>query len=86
MVITDHSQYLKVANGLTPERLLEQNGEIRELNKKHKDIEVFSGTEMDILPDGSLDFDDGVLKQLDLSLPASIPVSSSRRNRLWSGF
>ncbi|XKE96014.1 DNA polymerase/3'-5' exonuclease PolX [Metaplanococcus flavidus] len=74
MVITDHSQYLKVANGLTPERLLEQNAEIRELNKEYDDIEVLSGTEMDILPDASLDFDDEVLKQLDFVI-ASIHSS-----------
>src|SRR5690606_6522315 len=74
MVITDHSEYLKVANGLTPERLLKQNAEIRELNKNYKDIEVLSGTEMDILPDGSLDFDDEVLEQLDFVI-ASIHSS-----------
>ncbi|QHJ71656.1 DNA polymerase/3'-5' exonuclease PolX [Planococcus halotolerans] len=74
MVITDHSQYLKVANGLTPERLLEQNGQILELNKEYSDIEVLSGTEMDILPDASLDFDDEVLKQLDFVI-ASIHSS-----------
>lgn len=74
MVITDHSQYLKVANGLTPDRLLEQNGQIRELNKEYSDIEVLSGTEMDILPDASLDFDDEVLKQLDFVI-ASIHSS-----------
>lgn len=74
MVVTDHSQYLKVANGLTPERLLEQNGKIRELNKEYKDIEVLSGTEMDILPDATLDFDDEVLKQLDFVI-ASIHSS-----------
>ncbi|MCP2035123.1 DNA polymerase (family 10) [Planomicrobium sp. HSC-17F08] len=74
MVITDHSEYLKVANGLTPERLLKQNAEIRELNQKYNDIEVLSGTEMDILPDGSLDFDDSVLEQLDFVI-ASIHSS-----------
>ncbi|MGK7377951.1 DNA polymerase/3'-5' exonuclease PolX [Planococcus sp. 1R117A] len=74
MVITDHSEYLKVANGLTPERLLKQNAEIRELNQKYDDIEVLSGTEMDILPDGSLDFDDEVLEQLDFVI-ASIHSS-----------
>lgn len=74
MVITDHSQYLKVANGLTPERLLEQNGQIREVNKEYDDIEVLSGTEMDILPDASLDFDDEVLRQLDFVI-ASIHSS-----------
>lgn len=74
MVITDHSQYLKVANGLTPERLIEQNGKLREANKRHDGIEVLSGTEMDILPDGSLDFDDEVLAQLDFVI-ASIHSS-----------
>lgn len=74
MVITDHSQYLKVANGLTPERLLTQNAEIKEINKQYTDIEVLSGTEMDILPDATLDFDDEVLSQLDFVI-ASIHSS-----------
>ncbi|WOV88656.1 DNA polymerase/3'-5' exonuclease PolX [Sporosarcina oncorhynchi] len=65
MVITDHTHYLKVANGLTPERLREQIAEIRQLNEEFDDIEVFCGTEMDILPDGSLDFDDDLLQELD---------------------
>lgn len=74
MVITDHSQYLKVANGLTPERLKEQNGLIRETNEQYPAIEVLSGTEMDILPDATLDFDDELLKQLDFVI-ASIHSS-----------
>ncbi|WP_142827669.1 DNA polymerase/3'-5' exonuclease PolX [Planococcus soli] len=74
MVITDHSQYLKVANGLTPERLKEQHDLIRETNGQYPAIEVLSGTEMDILPDASLDFDDDLLKQLDFVI-ASIHSS-----------
>lgn len=77
MVITDHSHYLKVANGLTPERLLDQLKEIREINEEYQDIEIFSGTEMDILPDGTLDFDDEVLAQLDFVI-ASIHSSFSQ--------
>lgn len=65
LVITDHSQYLKVANGLTPERLREQMKEIRMLNEQYEDIEIFCGTEMDILPDATLDFDDELLAELD---------------------
>ncbi|MEK3933968.1 DNA polymerase/3'-5' exonuclease PolX [Sporosarcina sp. FSL W7-1349] len=65
MVITDHSQYLKVANGLTPDRLREQIAEIRSLNDEYDDIEIFCGTEMDILPDATLDFDDDLLQELD---------------------
>ncbi|MCI2773304.1 DNA polymerase/3'-5' exonuclease PolX [Staphylococcus petrasii] len=65
MAITDHSKSLRVANGLQVERLLRQNEEIKKLNEEYKEIDVYSGTEMDILPDGSLDYDDDVLAQLD---------------------
>lgn len=77
MAITDHSHYLKVANGLSKERLLKQVQEIRELNKKYDDIEVLAGIEMDILPDGTLDYEDDVLEQLDLVI-ASIHSSFSQ--------
>ncbi len=77
MAITDHSRYLKVANGLSIERLLKQNEEIKEWNRKYTDIEIFSGIEMDILPDGTLDYEDDVLKQLDFVI-ASIHSSFSQ--------
>ncbi|MED1204857.1 DNA polymerase/3'-5' exonuclease PolX [Heyndrickxia acidicola] len=77
MAITDHSQYLKVANGLDAKRLLRQNEEIQRLNEKYDDILILSGIEMDILPDGSLDFDDEVLAQLDIVI-ASIHSSFSQ--------
>ena len=70
MVITDHSQSLKVANGLQVERLLRQNEEIKKLNEEYSEIDIYSGTEMDILPDGSLDYDDDVLSQLDYVIAA----------------
>lgn len=70
IVITDHSHYLKVANGLTPERLRAQIEEIRTLNEAYTDIEIFCGTEMDILPDATLDFDDGLLAELDFVIAA----------------
>ncbi|MEG0258957.1 MAG: DNA polymerase/3'-5' exonuclease PolX [Lysinibacillus sp.] len=73
-VITDHSQYLKVANGLTPERLAKQRIEIDAFNAAHEDFHLYAGTEMDILPDGSLDFDDEVLRSLDFVI-ASIHSS-----------
>lgn len=76
-VITDHSQYLKVANGLTPERLAKQRIEIEAFNEKHPNFTLFAGTEMDILPDGSLDYEDDVLKQLDFVI-ASIHSSFSQ--------
>ena len=73
-VITDHSQYLKVANGLTPERLDQQKLDIYAFNETHPDFRLYRGTEMDILPDGSLDFEDDVLKELDFVI-ASIHSS-----------
>ncbi|MBM7653087.1 DNA polymerase/3'-5' exonuclease PolX [Neobacillus cucumis] len=65
LAITDHSQYLKVANGLTRERLLKQKEEIKKLNQRYDDILILSGIEMDILPDGTLDFDDELLAEMD---------------------
>ncbi|MGG0787999.1 DNA polymerase/3'-5' exonuclease PolX [Bacillus sp. AFS017274] len=77
MAITDHSQYLKVANGLTAERLREQKRIIHELNEKYADFTVLSGIEMDILPDGTLDYDDELLAEMDLVI-ASIHSSFSQ--------
>jgi DNA polymerase (family 10) len=70
IAVTDHSQYLKVANGLTKERLLQQGEEIRRINEKYPNFTILRGIEMDILPDATLDFDDEVLKQLDFVIGA----------------
>ncbi len=70
MVITDHSQFLKVANGLTPERLKAQREEIERLNDNFTDFKIFAGVEMDILPDAQLDFEDDVLDSLDFVIGA----------------
>ncbi|AYC29801.1 DNA polymerase/3'-5' exonuclease PolX [Paenisporosarcina cavernae] len=74
MVITDHSQFLKVANGLTVERLKAQAEEIHAIRKEFPEIHLLHGTEMDILPDGTLDFPDDVLAELDFVI-ASIHSS-----------
>ena len=63
--IGDHSRSLTVANGLSAERVREQQTAIDALNKKLKGFKVFKGTECDILADGSLDFDDDVLATFD---------------------
>ncbi|WP_323702697.1 DNA polymerase/3'-5' exonuclease PolX [Mammaliicoccus sp. Dog046] len=68
--ITDHSRNLAVANGLSIERLLEQNKIIKSLNEKYQEIDIYSGTEMDIKPDGTLDYPDEVLKELDYVIAA----------------
>jgi DNA polymerase (family 10) len=63
--IADHSQSLTIANGLTPERVKKQREAIRALNERTKGFRVFGGTECDILPDGTLDFDDELLAGFD---------------------
>ncbi|WEG13934.1 DNA polymerase/3'-5' exonuclease PolX [Pullulanibacillus sp. KACC 23026] len=71
IVITDHSKSLKVANGLTEERLREQIKQIQALNEKYQGkIHLFSGVEMDILPDGRLDYADDILEELDFVIAA----------------
>ncbi|MDD4531220.1 MAG: DNA polymerase/3'-5' exonuclease PolX [Candidatus Pacebacteria bacterium] len=67
--IADHTQSLKIENGLDEKRLLQQRKEIDSLNKKFEeegiDFRVFQGSEVDILKDGTLDIKDEVLKTLD---------------------
>jgi DNA polymerase (family 10) len=66
MAITDHSKNLAFANGLTDERALEHIARIRAVEKKMKAIRIFTGVEVDILGDGSLDLSDSVLEQMDI--------------------
>lgn len=82
MAITDHSQYLRVANGLTADRLRKQSEEIRELNEKYDDILILSGIEMDILPDGSLDYEDDLLEELDIVIASIHSSFSQSRNKI----
>lgn len=70
VAITDHSKYLRVANGLNEERLKRQREEIARLNELYPDIHILSGVEMDILPDGTLDFADDFLAEMDIVIAA----------------
>lgn len=64
--IADHSKSSIQANGLSQERLLKQVAEIAALNASGRfKTHVFAGTECDILPDGRLDYEESVLRQLD---------------------
>ena len=66
--IADHSKSTVIANGLNAQRLLAQVDEIRKLNSEFSNFTLFAGSEVDILKDGSLDFDDDTLAQLDYSV------------------
>ncbi len=70
LAVTDHSRALVIANGLTIERLLEQGRQIDQLNERFEGFRLLKGTECDILPDGTMDFPDEVLAQLDLVVGA----------------
>ncbi|MBU6998946.1 MAG: DNA polymerase/3'-5' exonuclease PolX [Theionarchaea archaeon] len=63
--IADHSQSLRIAGGLSPEKLLEQHAIIKKLDDTIDGITILSGVESDILPDGSLDYPESILEQLD---------------------
>jgi len=67
--IADHSKSSFQADGLSEAKLLKQVEEIRALNASRRfKTHVFAGTECDILPDGRLDFDQSILKQLDYAV------------------
>ncbi|MCS7181277.1 MAG: DNA polymerase/3'-5' exonuclease PolX, partial [bacterium] len=63
--ICDHSKTSKIAGGLDEDTLKRRNEEIDNINAKIKGIRVLKGAEVDILSDGSLDYSDKILEQLD---------------------
>jgi DNA polymerase (family X) len=70
LVLSDHSQSLTIAQGLTPERFRQRLAEIEAVNASATGARVLNGAEVDILPDGSLDLPDDCLAGLDLVVAA----------------
>ena len=68
MAVTDHSKSTTVAGGMKEEQVLQMIAEVRALNKKMEDFRILAGCEVDIKGDGTLDFPDEILRQLDLVL------------------
>jgi DNA polymerase (family 10) len=66
LAITDHSKAMTVANGLDADALREQAELIAELDDEFDEITLLRSCEVDILEDGSLDLDDGILGELDI--------------------
>ncbi len=66
LVLTDHSPRLRVARGLSPERLRLQLEEVARLNAELRPFRILTGIEVDILDDGGLDQEPELLGQLDL--------------------
>jgi DNA polymerase (family 10) len=66
IAVTDHSQSQAQANGLKPDRLRKHIEAIHEVNARMQNITILAGSEVDILPDGTLDYDDELLAMLDI--------------------
>ncbi len=66
IALTDHSPRLRIANGLTAERLRDQLKVVAALNKGFDGFRILSGIEVDILDDGTLDQSDAMLSKLDV--------------------
>jgi DNA polymerase (family 10) len=65
LAISDHSRSARYANGLSVERLAAQGKEVEAWNRGNPSFPILRGAEVDILPDGSLDYPDDVLEGLD---------------------
>ena len=74
LVFCDHSQSLRVANGLSPERLRQKIEAVRRADDGYGEIHLLCGSEVDILKDGSLDYEDSLLAELDFVV-ASVHTS-----------
>lgn len=68
IAITDHSQSLKITNGLTEPRLREHLRAIDKINGKLTGFRILKSAEVDILEEGRLDYSDAMLKQLDFTI------------------
>jgi DNA polymerase (family 10) len=66
VAVTDHSRSSAQANGLDEDRLREHVEAVRKVNERIKGITILAGSEVDILGDGHLDYDDDVLAGLDI--------------------
>jgi DNA polymerase (family 10) len=65
LAVTDHSASHGFGNHVTPERLEERIEEIRKLNSGVRGFRVLAGSEVNVMPDGSLDYEDDLLAELD---------------------
>ncbi len=68
--VCDHSQSLKVAGGLDIKALMEKKRAIEEFNRRSQRVKLIFGAEVDILADGTLDYPDEVLAEIDLVIAA----------------
>jgi DNA polymerase (family 10) len=82
--ITDHSVSSAIAHGLTAARMAKHIEHIRRVAERTKNIAVFAGAEVDILADGSLDYDNKLLSELDFVVASIHSGMTSSRERVTS--
>jgi len=82
LCITDHSESSVIANGQSPKRLAKQIEQIRRIAAKLKGITLLAGAEVDILADGSLDFDNKLLADLDFVIASIHSGMTSPREKV----
>ncbi len=68
IAVTDHSPSSRIANGLSIKRLAQKKKEVQRINAESAGVRVLMGSEVDILPDGSLDYPDEVMSELDFAV------------------
>ncbi len=66
IAVTDHAKFSQMIRGLTPDDIRRQIEEIARLNEEFSGLHILTGIEANVLPDGSLDLPDEILRQLDI--------------------
>ena len=86
IAMTDHSQSLGVAHGLSPDKLAAQRAEIEDVNAEFeragRNFRVLAGSEVDIKSDGTLDYEPEMLAELDLVLASIHQGFTDNRARM----
>lgn len=82
IAFTDHSQSLGIAGGMTPKKLKDQRLLIEKLNRRFKPFRVLLGAEVNIKADGSLDYPDEVLAELEVVVAGIHSAFSQTRQQM----
>jgi DNA polymerase (family 10) len=82
IAITDHSERSAAARTLTPDQIVPQREEIDRLRERFPEMTILHGVEVDIMPDGRLDFSDAILERFDIVLASLHDAAGHDRARL----
>jgi len=82
IAFADHSQSLTVARGLSPQQVREQHRLIAHLNERYAPFRILHGAEVNILPDGTLDYPDEILELFDLVIVSVHSALDLPRDRM----